>query len=269
MNNNPLLSIIVPAYNAEFYIQNTVTALLNNTYKNFEILICDDCSNDNTWNILQLFKNNPQIKLFQNEKNRGPGYTRNKLLDVAKGEYIAIQDADDGFVIDRFSTQLDYLLQNQMVDVVGSGAMLISSGGDTWGEIKVREKPTCLQWILQKSVVHATIMFRRKVYEHHRYSEELRTGEDYFFLTQIYLNNFTIMNITKPLYYYTIDKINLKKRSVTRFNDLLKSKIIISKLFPLELRWIFILFNISLLLISSLRSLALICAEKIGRSNRK
>lgn len=93
---NPLISIVIPVYNAADYIEATVNNFLLQTYTNLEIILQDDCSKDSTWKVLQSkFKDEQRVKLFQNEKNLGIGPNWNAAYEHASGEYVVIANADD------------------------------------------------------------------------------------------------------------------------------------------------------------------------------
>lgn len=90
------ITVIVPCYNVEKYIDKCVQSLINQTYKNLEIILVDDCSTDNTWKIINKYsKNYENIKCMKNEKNNGAGYSRNIALKQAKNDYISFIDSDD------------------------------------------------------------------------------------------------------------------------------------------------------------------------------
>ena len=94
--NNPLVSILIASYNGEKYIEESIQSVLNQTYSNFELIISDDCSVDNTVNIAHSFMSiDPRIKLFINDKNLGDYPNRNKAASYAKGMYIKYLDQDD------------------------------------------------------------------------------------------------------------------------------------------------------------------------------
>ena len=96
MNNSPYFSIIVPMYNAERYIKICVNSILNQTFQDFELIIVDDCSTDNSYKICsELYGNNEKVRLFRHEKNRGNGFTRNIGLKNSIGRYIVFVDSDD------------------------------------------------------------------------------------------------------------------------------------------------------------------------------
>src|SRR6187401_56380 len=94
MKNGPLVSVIVPAFNCEGFILEAIESIVNQTYPNVEILVCDDASTDRTWSNLQGIGDS-RLKLFRNVENVGVVPTKNFLLSKAKGEFIVFQDADD------------------------------------------------------------------------------------------------------------------------------------------------------------------------------
>ena len=99
MNNSPYFSIIVPMYNAEKYIRICVNSILMQTFQDFELIIVDDCSTDNSYNICrELYGNNEKIHLFRHEKNQGPGIARNLGMENSRGEYIFFIDSDDAII---------------------------------------------------------------------------------------------------------------------------------------------------------------------------
>lgn len=108
-----LVSIITPVYNSERYIGETIKSVLAQTYSNWEMLIADDCSKDNTANIIKEF-NDPRIKYFRLEKNSGAAVARNKALEKAQGKYIAFLDADDMWKPDKLEKQLNFMIENKV-----------------------------------------------------------------------------------------------------------------------------------------------------------
>lgn len=106
--SNPKVSVIMPAYNAEKFIEKTINSILNQTYTDFELLIIDDCSTDNTMDVVRRIKDN-RIRIINNKTNQGIAKSRNIGLANAKGEYIALMDNDDLTVVDRFEKEVCYL----------------------------------------------------------------------------------------------------------------------------------------------------------------
>lgn len=91
----PLVSILIPVYNRQNLIKNTLESAINQTYNNIEVIVVDNFSTDNTFKILDEYRHNPKVKLFQNSRNLGPVLNWKKCLDEAKGQYIKILFSDD------------------------------------------------------------------------------------------------------------------------------------------------------------------------------
>lgn len=103
-----LVSIVMPSYNASLYIEEAIKSVLKQTYSKWELLIIDDCSSDNTVEIIKKF-NDDRIRLFINEENSGAAISRNKGLREARGRWIAFLDSDDTWFPDKLSEQLMYM----------------------------------------------------------------------------------------------------------------------------------------------------------------
>jgi len=133
-NNNPLISIIMPVYNAEAYIEKAVQSILSQTYSNFELIIVNDASTDDSLTLVRnLAKKDKRIKIINSLINQGPSGAANLGLIHAKGHFVARMDADDIMPIKRLEWQIEYLQKNQNVVVVGGQVELIT----------VDEKPIC------------------------------------------------------------------------------------------------------------------------------
>lgn len=111
--NNVLVSIITPVYNSEKYIGETIESVLSQTHTNWEMIIADDCSKDNTAKIISKFTD-PRIKYFRLENNSGAAVARNKALEKAKGKYIAFLDADDMWKPEKLERQLNFMINNNV-----------------------------------------------------------------------------------------------------------------------------------------------------------
>ncbi|WP_335923206.1 glycosyltransferase family 2 protein [Shewanella chilikensis] len=110
----PLVSIIMPVYNAEKYIDRAINSVINQSYQNWELLITDDLSNDCSQKIVQEYsKQDNRIKLFVNEENGGAGVARNNSIKHAKGRFIAFLDADDQWLPEKLTKQINFMLINK------------------------------------------------------------------------------------------------------------------------------------------------------------
>ena len=109
----PLVSIITPAYNSEKFIAETIHSVQNQTCHDWEMIIVDDCSTDNTQQIvLQLQEKDHRIKYIRNEENKGSAYSRNIALQNAKGKWIAFLDSDDIWLPEKLERQIEFMLKN-------------------------------------------------------------------------------------------------------------------------------------------------------------
>lgn len=114
--SGPKISVILPAYNAADSIHIAIESMLNQTWTNIELLIVDDCSTDNTYQVMQQYaKKDQRIKLFQTEQNSGPYVARNIALNAATGEFVTINDADDWSHREKLAVQATHLLENKKV----------------------------------------------------------------------------------------------------------------------------------------------------------
>lgn len=110
-----LISIIMPSYNTANYISESINSVIRQTYKNWELIIVDDCSTDNTDEIVNKFLKDERIKYLKNEKNSGAAISRNKALREAKGRWIAFLDSDDLWVQEKLEKQINFMEENNYI----------------------------------------------------------------------------------------------------------------------------------------------------------
>ena len=108
-----LVSIIMPSYNTAKYIADSVNSVIKQTYKNWELIIVDDCSTDHTDEIVNEFLEDKRIKYLKNEKNSGAAISRNRALREAKGRWIAFLDSDDLWVPEKLEKQINFMKENK------------------------------------------------------------------------------------------------------------------------------------------------------------
>lgn len=110
-----LVSIIMPSWNTGKYIAESLESVINQSYENWELIIVDDCSTDNTDKVVQHYLEDSRIKYLKNNQNSGAALTRNRALREAKGEWIAFLDSDDLWKPDKLQKQIDFMNKNQYV----------------------------------------------------------------------------------------------------------------------------------------------------------
>lgn len=201
-----LVSVIIPCYNAEKYIEMAVRSIMNQTYKNLEILIIDDCSTDDTFNILKRLANeDSRIKLEKNEKNSKIVKTLNKLIDKANGVYIARMDADDISAPERIQKQVEFLENNPEYGICGTNAWRIDCNNRIIGksllpcdseDINIVNNFFCVFY-------HPTIMIRAMLYKTNLYREEYLYAEDLELWHRL-LKLTKGKNLKESLFYYRI-----------------------------------------------------------------
>lgn len=156
-NTNFLISIIMPSYNSGKYICKSIDSVLRQTYKNFELIIIDDCSNDNTIEIVSSYKDE-RIKILKNESNQGAGITRNKGLSLANGRFICFLDSDDYWRDDKLEKQLNFMLFNN-IDFCFSAYDRVSEDDAFICKIGVPEKVSYSDMLKVCSIGCLTVMF--------------------------------------------------------------------------------------------------------------
>lgn len=127
----PLVSVIVPVYNGEAYLQSCLEGLLGQSYSNLEIILIDDASTDSSWEMMnRLYKDNPRVILLHHDVNQGAGAARNTALDIAKGKYISFVDSDDSIDKDYIET-LVVLAEANQVDIAACCVEFLDPDGST------------------------------------------------------------------------------------------------------------------------------------------
>lgn len=210
------VSVIIPTFNNEKDIEQCIKSILNQSYSDFEIIIVDDASTDNTLSVLEKYYKNDKIKIFKNDSNRKAAYTRNRAISESQGEYITVQDADDYSVKTRLQKQIEFLERNLAYSFVGSNAFSYDKKG-IWKKTKLKSAPS-LDDFRNKSLpfVHGSITFRKSILQKLQgYADVIETerGQDSDLLHRIYLDGNTGYNLDESLYYYQETLDTVRKRS--------------------------------------------------------
>ena len=215
----------MPTFNVEKYVRDAVLSILNQTWKDLELIIVDDCSTDNTYSILnELAKNDGRIVLMRNEINKKICKTLNKCLENAKGKYIVRMDGDDVSQPNRLEVMKKFLDSNPNIDLVGSYVISIDENGK---EIKRKEYLCSPDFIkignrFTSSVLHIW-MARREVYDNLNGYRDIPYVEDYDFLLRGQKLGYRYANISEYLYMVriragnTADSNGLKQRKAKKF----------------------------------------------------
>ncbi|MDD2391377.1 MAG: glycosyltransferase family 2 protein [Bacilli bacterium] len=161
-----LISIIIPVYNAERFLNETIESIQNQTYKNFEVIFVDDCSTDNSVKIIKKnMKDDKRIKLFKNPVNSGPAISRNFGVQKAKGEYLCFLDADDLWDNDKLEKQLLFMQKNNCAFSYTSYEFADENGIPNGKKVIAKEKMTYNQALKKTIISTITVMFDLKKIE--------------------------------------------------------------------------------------------------------
>lgn len=155
---NPLVSVIIPIYNAQVYIEETILSVLNQTYEHFELLLVNHNSTDKSILFIEQYRQkDKRVKVLHLDINKGgPAYPRNEGLKVAKGEYVAFVDSDDVWLTNKLEKQLSYIKSNN-ADIVHSLANIIDKKSDISGLFNNQKFFNILKYIMSiKNIIFYT-----------------------------------------------------------------------------------------------------------------
>lgn len=222
-----LVSVIIACYNAEAYIDGCLSSLLNQSYQNFEIIICDDASKDSSLSLLKRYEErDSRITVLHNETNQFAAFSRNRCLEISNGDYIMIQDVDDASVEHRIE-KLITAINNAGADFASSAVYQFDvSIGDIKGNIHPKKlQPTKYDFLWNLPFHHPATMFKRECIMSvggYRVSSETRRGQDYDMFMRMYAKGFKGINIDEPLYYFRVDEANIGRRTWAARKDEMK-----------------------------------------------
>lgn len=208
--NDPLVSVVIATHNREKLLPRAVQSILNQTHQNFEIIIVDDVSQDETPNVIDLLtKSDPRIKAFRSVNNIGPGAARNMGISHAQGEYIAIMDDDDISFPQRLEVQVSVLQKEPEIGLVSSIVEFIDKDLNTvsFSVVEPNGKPfpenpsdVFIRLYLEGCfIINPTIMARSKVWNKFRYPIEPWDAEDRYLFMQMAAKGVKMKLITQPL----------------------------------------------------------------------
>lgn len=199
----PELSVVLAIYNAEAHLRYCLESIQAQTFKDFECILLNDGSDDGSVELLRSICDSDSRFILVEQPNMGLTKSLNRGIALARGRYIARHDADDGSHPDRFQCQIQYLLKNPDVAVVGTGVRLVDEAGDV-----IRIKPAgvvsreAVQCVLQSRncMVHGSVMCNKALLQEQlEYDDRFRFAQDYELFSRI-SELFPVENISEPLY---------------------------------------------------------------------
>ena len=182
MEINNKISVILPVYNSEEYVSESITSILNQTYKNFELIIIDDGSTDNSKVICKNFSKKDNRIIFLDNNHIGLTRSLNKALEIARGHYIARQDADDVSLPNRFEKQIKWFLKDKKRVLCGTNCKILTQNNEYKNNRSLKFSNSGIKKKLKYSncFVHSSIMFSKKsAQKFENYDENLEYAQDY------------------------------------------------------------------------------------------
>ncbi len=204
--NEPSISVIVPVYNGGKFIKEAVDSILNQSFSDFELIVVDDCSNDDTYEIVdELKRTDKRLRIYQNNSNVGVAATLNFGISVAKGKYIARMDADDISASNRLFRQLKYLENNPDLDIVGSWYQTFGEGKERIIKTPVIHEKIRDTLFFGNCIAHPTVMFKKESFNRYCYSLKHLHTEDYELWCRT-IDKLKFANIPEILLKYRVHK---------------------------------------------------------------
>tara|TARA_B110000971_G_scaffold22588_1_gene20414 strand:+ start:950 stop:1690 length:741 start_codon:yes stop_codon:yes gene_type:complete len=214
----PLVSIIMPYYKKEPYIENTIQSILNQSHTNFEILLInDDVENKNF--IKAISNLDQRIKLIHNDKNLGAGPSRNKGIKLSSGEYIAFCDCDDLWKKNKLEFQLNFM-QQYNINFSFTSYDIIDQNNNF---IKIRKAPNYVDFLKLRSscdIGLSTVIIKNRIFDNNKYQfANLKTKEDYVLWMSLALDGVKMKGLSQSLTSWRKSRNSLSSSTTQKLMD--------------------------------------------------
>jgi glycosyltransferase involved in cell wall biosynthesis len=215
------VSVLVCAYNAEKYIELAIQSIEAQSYEDIELIVVNDGSSDSTGELLEkMFV--PKMRLVHNKLNIGLVKSRTKALEMATGDFIALQDADDISLPSRIDQQVTFLRDNPEFGLVGTWADVIDENGSASNHFKrwhLSNQALPLSLLFRNIFFHSTVMFRREAIPTPPYLEKYPLCEDYHFITRVSKNH-RLAILKQPLLQYRVHSSNISREKLAQLREI-------------------------------------------------
>lgn len=216
MKKLPLVSVIMPVFNAQKYVASAIRSILNQKYKNFELIIIDDHSIDGSLQILNKFKDH-RIRVIKNKQNVGVTKSLNKGFKLANGEFIARMDADDISLPTRLERQITFIQRHPDVGVIGTNIEIINESGKLLLNKKTNFQENVYSALaFSNPILHPTVFMRKNIIKKYGgYDETLNGAEDYDLWLR--LSRYTkVVNLPEVLLHYRLHIQGVSYKDIER-----------------------------------------------------
>ncbi len=199
MSNDPIISVIMPVFNGGEHLNKAIESILGQTFENFEFIIINDGSTDETAELIKGYVSSDSRIIFIDQDNIGLTKSLNKAIKVSKGNYIARMDADDVSALNRFEVQMEWM-EGGKYDLCCSRTYLLDSNRISPGLSYYI--PKRIQMFFRNPFIHGTFLIKKEaLYAVGLYDEKFVYSQDYKLICDFYRNNLKIKYIKQPLYY--------------------------------------------------------------------
>lgn len=220
MNESATISVVMSVYNGDIYLDEAISSILNQSYKNIELIIVNDGSSDRSCEIIQAHMlNDSRIKLF-NQSNSGLASALNLAISKASGEWIARMDADDISTDNRLATQLKFCLKKGL-DFCGSAHTHVTSDVELWRKFYVKKYPETQREIeallhFTSAFAHPSVFARASLLKNNKYNVSIKYAQDFDLWVRILATGAKVGNIKEPLLNYRVHsgQASVEKRSM-------------------------------------------------------
>jgi len=217
-NSKPRVSVIMSVYNDETYLTDAILSILEQTYEDFEFIIINDGSSDDSLRIIQEFANQDPRIIIVTRKNKGLALSLNEAILLAKGEYVARMDSDDIALPDRLKIQFDYMKSNPEIDILGGQGRLIDELGQ---ELRDSIKPISSEDIhkylkFASPLIHPTYMVKTSVYRETGGYRNFKVAQDFDFLLRADEAGYRLGNVPDHVLLYRDNKSGLSANNAMR-----------------------------------------------------
>lgn len=212
-----VISIIMPAFNCDKYIQHAIESVRLQSYQNWELIVIDDCSSDNTLEVVRgIAEKDKRIRFFKNEKNIGVSETRNKAISLAQGEWIAFLDSDDIWEMSKLEKQIE-CARLESAEFVFTGAAYINETGDYYKGIFEVPKKVNLKKLKKQNVISCSSVLIKKKFFKTIKMENDDMHEDYAVWLRVLKKGVIAYGINEPLLIYRISSQSKSGNKIKTF----------------------------------------------------
>ena len=218
--DRPKITVFIPVFNRERFIADAIDSVLSQSYSDFEILLIDDGSTDRSVEIMRAYTD-PRVRIERNDRNLGIPYTRNRGLELARGEYIALLDSDDRADPLRLERQVDFLDQHPDYVQVGSWCRMIDAHGRPLKKVKrqpILSQDVDAQLLFRCALSNRSIMARTAILKHYGYRNDYPRCQDYYLHVQL-AKKYRMANLPECLVYGRVHQQQITSQTTALGDD--------------------------------------------------